>query len=198
MRTAFKVLAAAAPLALCSTSIAQEINDRFLSVATVSKAAKPKSSKKWVTTICVQDDIITSSSSTVKAVNTLLILKTSLFMVFSADAKADKMNASTATKAAKMNALSSGSQSLIGLWTGIDQLDGSTIRFSISCDDVGEFFRRRDYNYCISPIFFTLANNIYCCTFSSHQWMRSVIQRWLLGYYLLWRYGRCQPTLRIV
>jgi len=46
MRTSFRVLAvAAAPLSLC-TSNAQEINDRFLSVVTVSKAAKAKSAKK--------------------------------------------------------------------------------------------------------------------------------------------------------
>ena len=54
-------------------------------------------------------------------------------MLFSADAKADKMNAST-TKAAKNKA----ADSLIGLWTGIDHYDGSTIRLSISCDTVGE------------------------------------------------------------
>ena len=39
-----------------------------------------------------------------------------------------------ATKAAKNKA----ADSLIGLWTGIDHEDGSTIRISISCDTVGE------------------------------------------------------------
>lgn len=56
-----------------------------------------------------------------------------LHMLFSADAKADKMNASAA-KAAKNKA----ADSLIGLWTGIDHYDGSTIRLSISCDSVGK------------------------------------------------------------
>ena len=56
-----------------------------------------------------------------------------LHMLFSADAKADKMNAST-TKAAKNKA----ADSLMGLWTGIDHYDGSTIRLSISCDTVGK------------------------------------------------------------
>jgi hypothetical protein len=47
MRTSFRVLAvAAAPLSLWSTTDAQEINDRFLSVGTLSKAAKAKSAKK--------------------------------------------------------------------------------------------------------------------------------------------------------
>ena len=54
-------------------------------------------------------------------------------MLFSADAKADKMSASTA-KAAKNKA----ADSFIGLWSGIDHEDGSTIRLSISCDTVGE------------------------------------------------------------
>lgn len=60
------------------------------------------------------------------------------FTLFSSDAKADKM---AATKAAKKESSSSGSthHSLIGFWTAIDYMDGSTLRLSISCDDAGEF-----------------------------------------------------------
>ena len=55
-------------------------------------------------------------------------------MLFSADAKADKMSGASTAKAAKNKA----ADSFIGLWSGIDHEDGSTIRLSISCDTVGE------------------------------------------------------------
>ena len=69
------------------------------------------------------------------------------FTLFSSDAKADKMAATKAakkesSKAAKKESSSSGSthHSLIGFWTAIDTVDGSTLRLSISCDDTGECF----------------------------------------------------------